>query len=83
MEDSMAIQSFQTEQNSLLNSEAILRRLDAIMSELQSLRQAILVTHQNAPDSIVDRLWGSLGQGATDELEVYQRDIYVEMFDNG
>ncbi|MEZ4659325.1 MAG: hypothetical protein R2911_17315 [Caldilineaceae bacterium] len=77
----MALQSLQTERDIQLNSDAILKRLDAIMRELHSLRQAILAAQQEPTDAFVDRLWGSLGQGRPDELNVYQQDVYLDLFD--
>ena len=52
--------------------ETILRRIDAIIAELQSLRQAVTTLQtQSAPPSqnIVDELFGSLGPGNWDEYD--------------
>ena len=54
------------------SSEMILRRIDAIIGELQSLRQAVIVI-QNQPalptQRIVEELFGSLGPGSWDEYD--------------
>ena len=61
-------------------------------SELQALRQMVMampsqradqtVAHGLVSTSLVDRLWGALGQGTVDELAAYQQDIYLELIDN-
>lgn len=67
-----------------LTADAIVERLDAIMHELQTLRQALLASQPQPSSSIVDQLWGSLGHGAPEELQAYDDDIYddiyIEMF---
>lgn len=63
-------------------ADMIIARLDAIMHELQTLRQAILVSQPQPPSSIVDQLWGALGQGTPEELNELQEDIYLEIFDD-
>jgi hypothetical protein len=75
----MALQSMQ---DSSPTSQAILARLDAVMRELQALRQTLLVAQPAPNGSVVDRLWGALGQGTTDELADLDHDIYLELFGN-
>lgn len=65
-----------------MGSDAILMRLDAIMRELQTLRQAILVSQPQPTISIVDQLWGALGQGTSEEIAELTEDIYLEIFDD-
>lgn len=59
-------------QTKVTSSEMILRRIDAIIGELQSLRQAVIVI-QNQPtlptQQIVEELFGSLGPGSWDEYD--------------
>jgi hypothetical protein len=55
------------------SSEILLRRIDAIINELQSLRQAVLTAqNSSAPptQSIVEELFGSLGPGDWDEYDL-------------
>ena len=63
------------------SAKLILQRIDAIIAELQALRQQV-VTIQ-APDSpsgdLVAQLAGSLGQGAWDE---YESDLDWKRFDS-
>jgi hypothetical protein len=59
-------QNAQTEPDPL---DAILKRIDSIVLELQELRQAVL-TQQQPPDrDLVAELYGSWGQGTREELE--------------
>ncbi|MBV7331783.1 hypothetical protein KFU94_26855 [Chloroflexi bacterium TSY] len=76
----MAINSIQQPSDTPLTTELILTRLDAIMSELQAIRQAILITQHKPTESVVDGLWGSLGQGTPEELQAYDKDIYMDIF---
>lgn len=78
----MAMQSIEQRSGTPLTTDAILIRLDAIMRELQELRQVLLVTQPQPTVSIVDQLWGALGQGTPEELADFKKDIYVEIFDD-
>lgn len=60
--------------------DVIIARLDAIMRELQTLRQVILVSQPQSSSSIVDQLWGALGQGTPEEVDDLKEDIYLELF---
>lgn len=71
----MAIQSIQPTRTPE-GTDAILARLDAIMRELQTLRQAILVSQPQPAGSIVDQLWGAMGQGTAEELATF-KDHYL------
>lgn len=77
----MALQPIQQPQITP-TADVIIARLDAIMRELQTLRQAILVAQPQPTGSIVDQLWGALGQGTPEELNEVQEDIYLELFDD-
>lgn len=55
------------------SSEMILRRIDAIIDELQSLRRAVITQQSPAitpTRSIVEELFGSLGPGSWDEYDL-------------
>jgi hypothetical protein len=78
----MAIQPIQQATGTPSATDAILLRLDAIMCELQALRQVVLVSQPQPSGSIVDQLWGALGQGTAEELADFENDIYLEMFDD-
>lgn len=65
-----------------LSPQAIVERIDAIMQELQELRQSLVRAEPTSPENIVDELWGSLGQGSPDELVSYSDDVYLEMFND-
>lgn len=78
----MTIQSVQHPRETPPTTDAILMRLDAIMHELQALRQAILVTQPQPTGSIVDQLLGALGQGTPEELGELKEDIYLDIFDD-
>lgn len=77
---------------SVITIEEVLARIDAMERELQALRQMVMampsqradqtVAHSLVSNSLVDRLWGALGQGTVDELAAYQKDIYLELIDN-
>ncbi len=54
----MAMQSLEQAPETPPTTGAILARLDAILRELQELRQAILVSQSQSSSSIVDQLWG-------------------------
>ena len=75
----MAIQSIQPTRTPE-GTDAILARLDAIMRELQTLRQEILVSQPQPAGSIVDQLWGAMGQGTPEEVDDLNQDIYLELF---
>ena len=72
----MAIQSIQQAPGTPSTTDAILVRLDAIVRELQALRQVVLVSQTQPSGSIVDQLWGALGQGTAEELADFENDIY-------
>lgn len=62
------------------SNEEILKRIDDIIKELQSLRQAVLVPQTRikmTSRDIVEELAGSLGQGTWDE---YDPDLDWERF---
>lgn len=62
------------------SNEEILKRIDDIIKELQSLRQAVLVPQTRikmTSRDIVEELAGSLGQGTWDE---YDPDFDWERF---
>ncbi len=51
---------------------SILERLDAMLVELQALRQevqAMAQTQKKQPQNLADELYGSLGQGSWEELD--------------
>lgn len=52
-------------------TETVLTRIDAIIEELQWLRQAVLATDKpSAPTNIIDELAGSLGKGSWEEYDL-------------
>lgn len=51
--------------------ETIVKRIDAIICELQVLRQTILVQTRPPNGNIVEQLYGALGQGSWDEYDLY------------
>jgi hypothetical protein len=55
---------------------------DGIAHELPALRQAIPIAQPYPADSIVDQLWGALGQGKPEELAELNEDIYLELFND-
>jgi len=60
-------------QTSDTSSEMILRRIDAIIDELQSLRRAVITQQPPAITptwSIVEELFDSLGPGSWDEYDL-------------
>lgn len=75
----MTIQPIQQVPGTPLTTDVILLRLDAIMRELQALRQAVLVSQPPPSGSIVDQLWGALEQGTTEELADFENDIYLAL----
>jgi hypothetical protein len=58
-------------------SETIVKRIDAILLELQELRRAILVQSQPRNGNLSEQLYGALGQGSWDE---YDRDLDWQRF---
>lgn len=78
----MAMQSIQHTSGTPSTTDAILTRLDAIMRELQEIRQVLLVSQSQSSASIVDQLWGALGPGTPEELAEFENDIYLEIFDD-
>lgn len=66
-------------------SEAMLERIDAMMRELQALREAVLsLQEQEQPEpssgSITRQLLGSLGEAAPEELND-TIDLYAQVFE--
>ena len=61
-------------------SEVMLERIDAMMRELQALREAVLSLQEEPPGQITKQLFGSLGQGTPDEVED-KPDIYTQIFE--
>lgn len=51
--------------------EAIVNQIDAIICELQGLRQTILVQTQPPNGNVTEQLYGALGQGSWDEYDLY------------
>ncbi|MBI1880037.1 MAG: hypothetical protein HYR94_17770 [Chloroflexi bacterium] len=50
--------------------EAILRRIDAIIQELEGLRQIILTAQTEPPrENLAQKLFGVLGQGKWEEYD--------------
>jgi hypothetical protein len=64
-------------------SALMLQRIDAMMRELQALREAVLALGEQPEQrhgQVTKKLLGSLGQAAPDELN-YDSDIYAQLFD--
>jgi hypothetical protein len=59
--------------NAIQETEAppdpILRRIDAIIQELQALRQAVLVRTRPSESNLAEQLYGALGQGTWEEYD--------------
>lgn len=52
------------------SSDLILQRIDAIIAELQALRQQVLIKQPSKPPAnLVDEMAGALGQGTWDEYD--------------
>ena len=49
--------------------ENILDRIDAIIQELQELRQAVLTQTRPVEENLAAQLYGALGQGTWDEYD--------------
>ncbi|MBN1582628.1 MAG: hypothetical protein JXA89_18100 [Anaerolineae bacterium] len=49
--------------------DLILRRIDAIIQELQELRQVVLVQERSSEAKLATQLYGALGQGTWDEYD--------------
>jgi hypothetical protein len=49
--------------------ETIVKRIDAILLELQELRRAILVQSQPRNANLAEQLYGALGQGSWNEYD--------------
>jgi hypothetical protein len=63
------------ENHTARSPEYLLKRIDAIIAELQSLRQTVITmrSEPNRPNGdIVDELAGALGQGSWDEYDHLQ-----------
>lgn len=51
--------------------EAILERIDAIIAELEALRQAVAATRNPSPTAnLASKLFGALGQGSWAEYDL-------------
>jgi hypothetical protein len=50
-------------------AETIVKRIDAIVYELQELRRTILEQTQPSDKNLVEQLYGVLGQGTWDEYD--------------
>jgi uncharacterized membrane protein len=58
---------------------ALLKRIDAIMRELQALRQSVQEMQTEAPETnLTQQLYGALGQGDWNE---YDLDLEWQRFD--
>lgn len=51
--------------------EVIVKRIDAIIHQLQELRRTILVQTRPPDGNLVERLYGALGQGSWDEYDLH------------
>jgi hypothetical protein len=49
--------------------DLILKRIDAIIQELQELRQVVLVQERSSEGNLAEQLYGALGQGTWDEYD--------------
>ena len=49
--------------------QAIIKRIDAIIDELQGLRQTILVQTRPTNGNLTEQLYGALGQGSWEEYD--------------
>ena len=49
--------------------DLILKRIDAIIQELQELRQVVLVQERSPEGNLAEQLYGALGQGTWDEYD--------------
>ena len=49
--------------------DPILRRIDAIIQELQELKQVVLVQERSVDGNLAAQLYGALGQGTWDEYD--------------
>jgi hypothetical protein len=58
-------------------TEMIVKKIDAILCELQALRQALVEQVQPSDGKLAERLYGVLGQGTWDE---YDRDLDWQRF---
>jgi hypothetical protein len=50
-------------------SDRILERIDAIIQELQELRQEVLSRGRPAEENLVDQLYGAWGKGSWEEYD--------------
>lgn len=64
-------------QEEQMSPDLILRRIDAIIHELQELRQIVLVREHGADGGLAAQLYGALGQGTWDE---YDADLDWQRF---
>jgi len=51
--------------------EAVIKQIDAIIRELQGLRQIILVQTRPPNGNLTEQLYGALGQGSWDEYDLH------------
>jgi hypothetical protein len=51
------------------SSDLILRRIDAIIQELQELCQVVLVQRPSSEAKLAEQLYSALGQGSWDEYD--------------
>ena len=56
-------------QETQASPERILRRIDAIIQELQALRQVVLEQKRSSEPGLAAQLYGALGQGTWDEYD--------------
>ncbi len=62
------------------SSQVLLRRIDAIMRELQALRQSVKAMQTNVPETdLAQQLYGALGKGSWDE---YDPDLDWQRFES-
>lgn len=64
-------------QEEQMSPDLILRRIDAIIQELQELRQIVLVQERGADGNLAAQLYGALGQGTWGE---YDADLDWQRF---
>jgi hypothetical protein len=60
--------------------DAILKRVDSIVFELQALRQAVQALRRDGDEDLVAQLYGSWGKGTWKE---YEPDIEWQRFSDG
>ena len=50
--------------------QAVVNRIDAIIQELQALRELVAQEVASSPDNLTEQLFGALGQGKWDEYDL-------------